>query len=400
MSEISIIIPIYNAIDYLYQCIDSILNQTYQEFELILIDDGSTDGSTLVCDEYAKMDYRVKVYHKENGGVVSARKYGFRQATGKYIFFVDADDWLEPVMVEKLFTTMKKQNVDIVMCGRFEDTGDISRAVCHGIKGGRYDKAALQNIVYPKMLVNGDFFEWGLFPGFWDKLFRKECLESYIMAVNEKITMGEDAACVYPCLLHVDSIYVLEECLYHYRQISTSMVKKKEKIELERERFQILYRSVKKIFEQARNIYDLTEQWRDYVLFLMVARADTLYRGIEKLDYLFPFPRVKKGSNIILYGIGPYGQRLYKFLLETDFCNVVALVDRNYQELKKQGFPVQAPDDIGCYDCDAIVVTISFAKARKSVYETLIKKYPKEKIHLIDETLIKSNETLKAFGLM
>lgn len=399
MNRVSIIVPVYNTEMYLRQCMNSILSQTLKDIEIICVDDGSADSCPQICDEYKRKDSRIKVIHKENGGLVSARKAGLAIATGEYIGYVDSDDWIEPDMYERLFTVLTNENVDIAMCGRYEDTEENRRAVYHGFDEGRYDKAELIKRIYPNMIVNEKFFEWGIFPSVWDKLFRRNCLESFQMSVDERITMGEDAACVYPCLLQADSIYILHECLYHYRQTASSMVKNISDTVLERQRFGILYRTVMGRLYPYQSVFDVCEQWRDYLLFLMTPRADRLYRGIEELDYLFPFPGVKKGSNIILYGMGVYGQFLYRYLEQTDFCKVVAVADRNYKQIKGLTAIVISPEAIGGYEFDAIVVAASFYKVRMGIYQDLSAKYPKEKIHIMDETLIRSDETMQAFGL-
>lgn len=400
MSLVSIIVPIYNVENYIEQCVESILVQSHKEFELILVDDGSTDGSSVLCDEYAEKDSRIKVRHKKNGGATAARKEGVKISKGQYICFVDGDDWIEPDMIERLYISITEEHVDIAMCGRFEDTGGIQRRVYQGIPEGRYDEQELREQVFPYMIVNGAFFEWGLFPGLWDKMFRRECIEGYLYRVDNRITIGDDAACVYPCILNADSIYVLHECLYHYRQSTASMVKRNSDPALEREHFDILYRSVLAELEQYKEIYDLRDQWKEYLLFLMVPRGYYLYDNIENLDFLFPFPKVKKGSDIILYGMGTFGQILYRYLQETNFCNVIAVADRNYKELRKQGLSVIAPEDINIYKYDAVVVASSFAKTRKEIYQDLISRLPKKKVHLIDEIFIKRKDTMTAFRLI
>lgn len=397
---ISIIVPVYNIRTYLQECLYSLIRQTLSNIEIIVVDDGSTDGSSEVCDEYARKDCRIKVIHKQNEGLVRARKTGLQAASGDYIAYVDGDDWVETNMIERLYNTLIENDVDIAMCGRFEDTGATHRPVYHGISAGRYNRQDLLDKVYPNMIVNGAFFEWGVFPGVWDKLFRREVLEEHQMAVDDRLRMGEDAACTYLALLNANSIYVLHECLYHYRQSANSMVKQSVDFELQRMRFNILYNSVKSSFEKYKDIYDLREQWKEYVLFLMIPRADVLYKGIDRLDYLFPFSDVKKGSNIIIYGMGTYGQLLYRFVSNTKFCNIVACADRNYVELNKQGLNVISPDDISKYKYDAIVIANSFAKMRKSIYRDLAIKYPKERLHIMNEKLIKDDTTLRAFGLI
>lgn len=128
LKKISIVVPIYNTGEYLHKCIKSILAQSLKEFELILVNDGSTDNSGDICDEYVKSDSRVKVIHKRNEGVSIARNVGVEMATGEYIGFIDSDDWIEPDMYCDLYSFAKKYDVDIVMCdtvSKFDDAPDI-----------------------------------------------------------------------------------------------------------------------------------------------------------------------------------------------------------------------------------------------------------------------------------
>ncbi|MCI8358474.1 MAG: glycosyltransferase [Lachnospiraceae bacterium] len=396
---ISIIVPIYNVEKYLPQCIESICDQTYRDLEIILVNDGSTDGCRSICEHYRKKDSRIVVIHKENEGLVNARKTGVSAASGEYIAYVDGDDWIEPSMYERMYRAITEQNVDVVMCGRYEDTGNVHKAVFQGIPEGKFDKQALIEQVYTKMIVNDLFFEWGIFPSVWDKLFRRGCIERFQMEVDERIVMGEDAACVYPCLLNANSIYIMSECLYHYRQTTSSMVKRAQDYAKEREQFRILYRSVNEQFEKYASIYDLRQQWKKYVLFLMIPRADGLYAGYEELAYLFPFSKVKRGKNVVIYGAGTYGQRLFTVLKKSGFCHIAAWVDRNYQEFQKMGLPVEDPGVIANKSYDAIIAAVTYARSRQALFENLVKSYPEEKIHLIDEDLIFAEETMMALGL-
>lgn len=397
---VSVIVPVYNIVKYLPKCLESIINQTFTDLEIILIDDGSTDGSSEICEIYRQRDPRVIVVHKENGGLVNARKAGMRVSSGKYIVYVDGDDWVEQDMCRQMYNQIIEQQVDVAVCGHYEDTGSVSKKNFHGIPEGKYDRRELVRSVYPRMIEGGGFFEWGIFPGMWGKMFKKECLEPFQFAVDDRITMGEDAACVYPCFLHVDSIYVMRECLYHYRQTATSMIKRIQEPEAEREQFRILYQSVAGRFKKDAYIFDLSEQWKKYLLFLMVPRADALLEGIGNLEYLFPFPEVKKGSSIILYGMGAYGQRLYRYIKQSGFCTIVMAADRNYAELKKQGLLVEAPERIAECKYDSIVVAISFSGVRNMVYHELLQNYPADKVHVMNEELIMSSESLKRFGLI
>lgn len=396
---ISIIVPIYNIEQYLTQCIESIMNQTYQDLDIVLVDDGSTDSSPMICDEFAKKDSRIRVIHKKNEGLVRARKTGIQAAYGEYIAYVDGDDWIELDMISTLYNLMIEQNVDVVMCGMFEDTGDVCKEVNQDFHEGRYDKTALIQEIYPSMIVGEDFFDWKILPAVWNKIYKKEIVIPYQMQVDDGLRMGEDAACIYPLLLNVESIYIMNKCKYHYRQTPNTMVKCIQSYDKEREQFALLYRSVCHCFEKYEYIYDLRKQWLKYVVFLMIPRSDGLYDKYEQLDYLFPFPEVKRGSNIILYGAGTYGQRLYKYILSTNFCRVEAWVDRNYVELRKMGLNVDNPDVIHDVDANIIVIANTYAKSRKGLFNLLIKKYPKHKICMISEELLFSEMTKKAYGL-
>ena len=118
--KISIIVPVYKVEPYIHKCIDSILNQTFKEFELILVDDGSPDNCGNICDEYAKKDNRVRVIHKENGGISSARNIGLDVSNGEYIGFVDSDDYIKLDMYERLYNSCKVNNADISIIGTIE----------------------------------------------------------------------------------------------------------------------------------------------------------------------------------------------------------------------------------------------------------------------------------------
>lgn len=398
---ISIIVPIFNVKEYLIQCIDSLIMQSYKNIEIILVDDGSTDGSSQICDEYAKRDKRVVVLHKENEGLVRARKDGLKIARGEYIGYVDGDDWIECDMYENMITQMQLYNADVVMCGRYEDTGKVSKEVYHRFEEGYYDKSRLLKEIYPRMIVGEDFFEWNMFPGVWDKLFKKDLLMQFQMQVEDSLRMGEDAACTYPLMLNVQSCYIIHKCLYHYRQTVKSMVKQIQEHTEERCQFKLLYRSVLKKLEQDIEIFDLREQWKKYVIFLMIPRSDGLYRDYDKLEYLFPFSEVKRESRIILYGAGTYGQRLYHYIKETDFCNIVSWVDQNFEELSKMQLDVKDPCGIVNMNYDYIVVANTYKKSRMSMRDNLIRMgIDVNKICMIEERVLFSQDTELAYEMV
>lgn len=223
MPFLSVVVPVYNVAPYLAQCLDSILAQTFTDFEVILVDDGSTDGSGALCDSYAGKDSRFRCLHKENGGLVSARQAGFRHVTGEYVTFVDSDDWIHPAMYQRMCGAAKETNADTVCCDYTAVTrnGDI---LCRSpFQSGLYDKPALEEQVYPRMLYSGTYFTYGIAPNLWNKLFRRKLLERNLYRVPLSVKVGEDALVSYICLLESSSIYFCGEPFYYYRSSSSSL---------------------------------------------------------------------------------------------------------------------------------------------------------------------------------
>ena len=395
---ISVIIPVYNAERHLRRCVESVCAQTFEDLEIILVDDGSTDASGAICEEFARKDGRVVVIHQENGGRTRARNAGLLAAHGEYIGFVDADDWIEANMYLQMHQKMRAEAVDAVLCGHFEDTGSAQKEVFHGFKEGKYTRSSLIKDVYPQMLAGEAFFEMKMLLNRWDKILIREKLMKFQLEVHEQVELGEDILCVVPYLLNCDSIYILHDCFYHYRQSPLSTIKRVREQGAEREQFRILYQTIQKQLENYDRNYDLKKQWKYFCLFMAVPRADNLYRGMECLDYLFPFPRVKRGAKVALYCAGTYGQRLYRYLQRTQFCQVSVWVDRNYKQLQAMGLPVENPMVLNEAEYDAIIVANMFAHSRDALYRALVEKYPKEKVHLMDIELITSEETSRAFG--
>lgn len=150
---ISVIVPVYKAEKFLDRCVSSILNQTYKDLELILVDDGSPDRSPEMCDRFAQADSRVKVIHKKNGGVSTARNAGLEAAAGDYIAFVDSDDWIEPDMYQHMMDAAVEYDCDVVMCDCVKDFPDHSEVYSHDIRSGFYDSEQLKKEHYPHLLI-------------------------------------------------------------------------------------------------------------------------------------------------------------------------------------------------------------------------------------------------------
>ena len=219
----SIIVPVYKAEKYLRECIDSILAQTCGEFELILTDDGSPDSCPQICDEYALRDNRIKVIHKPNGGSVSARKAGLQAARGEYVCFVDGDDFVLPDMLERYKEAVLSHGADMLCAGYLEYSGESAARAAQNLPSGIYDKVGLTERVYPRMLSMGRFFTFGIAPSLCCKCFRAELCRSVMMGVPDNLSLGDDAAVTYACLLEAERVQVMDYCGYCYRQNPESM---------------------------------------------------------------------------------------------------------------------------------------------------------------------------------
>ncbi len=222
--ELSVIIPVYNTERYIKKCINSIINQTFTDYEIILVDDASTDASGRICDEYAaKYDF-IKVVHKDHDGPTHTRKAGLRAARGRYISYIDSDDYIEPQMYEFLMDKLMKYNADIAICNIAIETENSRLPLYLNFKEGLYNKERLKSEIYPNMLFSHDKNVPGIHPSLCNKVIRRQVIEKVIMDITEEIYLGEDAICTYPCMLDAKSVYITyDKFFYIYRQTSLSM---------------------------------------------------------------------------------------------------------------------------------------------------------------------------------
>lgn len=261
MPVLSVIVPVYNGEQYLKQCLDSIINQSYSDFELILVNDGSKDGSGNICDEYAKKHSNIKVIHKENGGVTAARRDGLNLASGRFVTFVDCDDWIDSDMYEKMLAKAEKYNVEAVICSIVYETENGPVKHRNTVESGLYDKNKLKKAFYPKILFDYDVCLPGVNPSLCNKIFKKERLDNVVFNVNDTISYGEDALCTYPTLMDTDSVFVMDTPFYHYRKNDDSVTHRYDSTLLEK--FLLLANEMETFF--VNRGFDCTSQLDGYV---------------------------------------------------------------------------------------------------------------------------------------
>lgn len=268
MPKVSVIVPVYNAENYLKECVDSILVQTVQDIEVILVDDGSTDGSPAICDRCAQKDSRVKVIHKPNGRASSARNAGIRAATGEYIAFVDSDDWISPEMYE----TMLNQGADVCLCDYVRFKGEQEFPFTQpNVQGGFYDKKQMRRDIYPHLVMDG--VEYPITISNWALLIRRSVIVDNSLFYREDIHVSEDAPFGSEVLYCADSFaYLKGEELYHYRMTegSTSRVYK----DWWWDSFLKINEETEQFFSRCGD-YDFTQQIKSNMFYLV--RAEIYY---------------------------------------------------------------------------------------------------------------------------
>lgn len=214
--KISIIVPVYNVEKYLSRCIDSILAQTFTDFELLLIDDGSKDKSGEICDEYVKKDDRVRAFHKENGGASAARNVGLDKATGEYISFIDSDDWIGPDYYKDYFGN-EDFKYDIIfqnyICHNQDGTMELKELKDCSIKNGSVDEVVFY-------LLKEFKFGWT-----WIKLFKHSIISKYNIRFEENIPLHEDELFSLQYCRHIKSLCIRNKANYHYYIYSSSLTR-------------------------------------------------------------------------------------------------------------------------------------------------------------------------------
>lgn len=222
---ISIIVPVYNTKEYLTRCMESLVCQEYKDKEILLIDDGSTDGSDELCDEYGRKFDDVRVVHKQNGGLMSAWMAGVDVSRGEYLCFVDSDDWVEPNMLKEMADFLTGSETEIIVCNYSIDRETGERELQkNGLVPGTYDRITLEKEVFPQLLgneVRKVSFSRCM------KLISRNLIVSNLHFCNQKIRMAEDLNIMLPALLDTQRLVIMEDAYYyHYYYNQSSIVHK------------------------------------------------------------------------------------------------------------------------------------------------------------------------------
>lgn len=354
--KVSVIVPIYNAERYLKKCLDSILAQTLTDIEIVCVNDGSTDSSQQILEEYARMDERMKIIHKPNGGLVSARKAGIAAAKADYIGFVDSDDWVEPDMYEQLYKSIRESGTDLATSGYILEGNYVSYLT------DTLDEGSYKGQEYIRMrdssIWNLDKKDVGLRAALCCKLFKKDILAAAISRVSDSVSISEDKLTLISYLLECNSAVITHATYYHYMIHPESMTHKSNS--------QYLIK-ISEIYNCLLGLYEhegFTEKMRMQSELYMI---DRLFAGINSLlgfenanlfwidiDYLREIPA---GSRVAIYGGGDMGRKYHKQLTHAGF-DIPICVDFGFERMEDKTLNLRAPSELLKVNFDYIIITI------------------------------------------
>lgn len=377
--KVSVIIPIYNAAQYLHKCLKSVISQTYKNLDIILIDDGSLDDSYDIAKEYQEKDSRIRLFTQTNIGLIATRKRGIELAEGEIVGFVDSDDWIEPIMYERLVQCMEENECDLVSSGIYRDYADGSRKEWYDLyPEGVY--VNLESAIYPSMLHDLKKNEMGLKCTLVNKLYRRQILQDIYGEIDTRVFYGEDALTIYPYCLRCKRIYILNEAYYHYYIRNNSMCRAaNEKLAINT---YYLYNGLRDAFMESNCANSLLKQLKHYLFQLESHTLKVLY-NIDTLAYAkWDFSKYKDifGKRIVIYGAGACGQALYRELVSLGYKeNVVAWVDKNPEGKTEQCmYEITAIKEIVDKNFDYLIIAIKSQNIAIEVMKELTKDYAVE----------------------
>lgn len=341
-SLLTVIVPIYNTEGYLRKCLDSITGQTLREIEIICIDDGSTDKSSQILDEYAKKDSRIKVVHKENGGLVSVRKLGVKIAESKYVGFVDSDDWIEVDMYERLYSVAESNDADMVSSNYWQE-GNYSNVSKDAVEPGVYETIGM-NYLRNHSILYLQKHDKGMSGSLCTKIFRTSMLQEIMPNIPEGIRVSEDKVTTVTFLLECRRAVILDEAYYHYRINQASMFHSEDSNYLLN--YHRVYTYFKSLYQHPNFTDSMRKQAELYIVQFLIKGINTQmgfsFRNLMWIDPVW-METPGLGKRIALCGRGDLG------------CTYEQQI-KNNKRLLFAGY-IDIEDSFVEPDCDSIVIT-------------------------------------------
>lgn len=370
---VSIIVPVYNVEDYISECIESIQKQTYRNLQIILVDDGSTDHSGILCDEYAKQDRRIRVIHHPNRGLVMARKCGLECAEGAYVGFVDGDDSIDSNMYQSLVNELERSGADFVESGIWQNDIKFVAKVQGLINISQKNEKIkfLETVLEPDNHVN---------PSTCTKLFRAELIKKCYMQISKDNQLGEDLINLFICVMECNKVALVGSAYYYYRVRNDSMIHSKNRNGI-REQIR-MYEGICRVLTTYNCYQELKEAMDSFLWSIIFMYVEQKGHYFQVRKYFFTDVDILQGKEIIIYGAGRVGRDYYaQICLYTD-CNVVAWMDAcperyNYPHIRLYGI-----DDLDSIDFDLLLIAVKDAETADEICNQLIaRNIPKNKIY-------------------
>ena len=376
--RISVIVPIFNIKEYLAKCVNSIIEQEYPDLEIILVDDGSTDGCEIMCDEFGRQDSRIKVIHKANGGLVSARKAGAAVCTGEYTMNVDGDDWIEKDYIRGFCDSIEQSKADIIWNTEYFKDYEEYTVLCQN--ENKEDEEFIREVCGEKGFRNR--LEFSL----WLKCIRTEYYNEIQQTLDDRIKHHEDMCMILRLLSKHRNIHFEKIKGYHYVQRKTSIVHLSDKDNSD----EIMLNDTEKYLEGCTNIRIKTGLLNQlYGSYGRVKMLHDFYEIQTNATCLVPFSKIRERSNVAVYGAGLIGEIIAGYIYDTNKYSLAIWVDKNLAGKEKRGIRIFGTDFLLTTPFDYVVIATTKTVFSDEIYKELLELgVSEEKIQTIDEDLL------------
>lgn len=378
---LSVIIPACNVETYIGECVRSVLDSLGKGMEIIIVDDGSTDHTLDIINDMARMHPEIVVISQNNQGVTSARIQGVKAAKGKYVGFVDGDDYIKKGMLEYLCAIAEREQVDAVFNQQYiRKSGKDESVIDGGVAQGFYRKddgtiSYIMNHLWDYRTGKG------ILPNIWCNIYKKVLVEKIMYEMPHEVGFAEDEMFIFGLMAVIDKISVVNRPYYVYRLRKGSVCNTKYRFFLRDINYKFLY--LDELFEG--NAY--AEQLRKQLIHKTVQEVYSfrfLSKGASEF-HMFPYEKIPAGSNVIIYGAGQVGRSYYKQICTNKYCNIAALCDERFSEI--DDMDVYGPDELKKIEIyDYVLIAILNEEAGKQIKIKLCNKYGISQERIITHT--------------
>lgn len=371
MKTLGVVITVHNTQKFLRQCVESVLSQKIDKMKVILVDDGSDDGSSNICDEFAIKDTRVHVIHQKNKGKLEARYIGASQLNTDYITFVDSDDWIIEDTYTCLYKYMEK-DIDIISYKivRYMNENYFHKS-CDMIREGVFFGKNYKENVCSSMIWNEEKNEFGIDPSLCNKLFKREILLPQLDKARQIcVSYGDDMAVSYPALFEASSYAAVDQYKYYHRSRPSGKI---PEYFLDDNYYRKLVDLYDYLRERLCGDYDYVRQLDLFFAYSVNFRLRQYEIKNRPYEYLFPFDYIPRNSRVVLYGAGKVGESYYNQISTLKYCDIVAWVDQNRDQ--NGGIALCGCEIFNSIDFDYIVIALKSKEAAQNIVRMLEERY-------------------------